>query len=412
VSDVGNAVLRDLLDERTAEVTPRPDALERVRTTARRRHRRRRVAGSATALVAATVVLSFAGGILREPLSPGGRSSIEQGAPGTIPVGAVTLRASIGITGKGKDEVGIVVAKAPTSGSHHKTLSAVQLETGLAMPLPENAASASFSPQETTVAILTKDDRVVVQSTVSNDRRVIGRQRPGADISWDPAGTALFAFVDRHWIRVPAPDASGTVVTKARVRVLGVPRLPGGPSFLSVSPAGDLVVLFGVSARTHTPDVNDPTSEPSAGRPHLYLGEFHENRVTKVHRLHVPSAALQGPAGWLGDNAFVVGTGVGTAWIVRVNETHLAVAPALPDGCALVGAPTPCRSRGPRLMGTNAGGSLLYWRVRGVPEPTTTGTGTAGGAGVIAYFSTWLDGSHPKELTGPAGTYGPALAAR
>src|SRR5439155_170190 len=99
-----------------ADVAPRPDALERVRTAARRRHRRRRLAGSATALVATTAALSFAGGILREPFSPGGRSGIEQGAPGTIPVGAVSLRASIGITGKGKDEVGIVVAKAPTSG--------------------------------------------------------------------------------------------------------------------------------------------------------------------------------------------------------------------------------------------------------------------------------------------------------
>ena len=116
--------------------------------------------------------------------------------------------------------------------------------------------------------------------------------------------------------------------------------------------------------------------------------------------------------GWLGDNAFVLGTGVGAAWIVRVDETHLAVAPALTDGCALAGAPTPCRSRGPRLLGTNAGGSLLYWRVRGVPEPSATGSGTADGADVIAYFSTWLDGSHPKQLTGPAGTYGPALAAR
>jgi hypothetical protein len=31
---------------------------------------------------------------------------------------------------------------------------------------------------------------------------------------------------------------------------------------------------------------------------------------------------------------------------------------------------------------------------------------------VVAFFSTWLDGSHAKQLTGPAGTYGPALAAR
>jgi hypothetical protein len=112
--------------------------------------------------------------------------------------------------------------------------------------------------------------------------------------------------------------------------------------------------------------------------------------------------------GWLGDNAFVIGTGAGSAWIVRVTGSHLTVAPALPDGCSLDGAPETCRARGPRLLGTNAGGSLLYWRVRGAPD----GEDASRHERVVAYFSTWLDGSHAKQLTGPAGTYGPALAAR
>jgi hypothetical protein len=413
VSDVRNAALRDLLDERTADVTPHPDALERVRTTARRRHRRRRVAGGATALVATTVALSFAGGILREPLLPaghvGGRSSIAQGT--LVPLGAVSLRASIGITGNGKDEVGIVVAKSPSPGSHRPVLTARQVGTGLSLPIPKNAASVSFSPQDTTVALVTKDNQVVLESTVNSDRHVLGHQRPGAAISWDPNGTALFAFVGRHWILVPAPNASGTVVTKPRVRVLRVPRLPGGPSFLSVSPAKDLVVLFGVTPAMHAPG-GDRASDRTSGRPHLYVGRFEGLRVTDVHRLHVPATAFQGPVGWLGNNAFVIGTGVGSAWIVRVDGSHLVVTPALPEGCALAGAPASCRSRGPHLLGTNESGSLLYWRVRGVPDRSAVPTGTADGAGVVAYFSTWLDGSHPKQLTGPSGTYGPALAAR
>jgi hypothetical protein len=281
------------------------------------------------------------------------------------------------------------------------------------MPLPPNAASASFSPQDTTVALVTKNNRVVVESTVGRDRHVLGTQRPGAAISWDPSGTALFAFVDRHWIRVPAPNASsGTVVTNSRVRTLGVPRLPGGPALLSVSPAKNSVLLFGVSAPKATPGSDGGAADGTPGRPHLYVGRFQALRVTEVRRIHIPPTAIQGPMGWLGDNAFVVGTGVGTAWIVRVDGTHLAVAPALPDGCTLAGAPTSCRPRGPRLLGTNAGGSLLFWRVRGVPTPTASGEATAPATGVIAYFSTWLDGSHPKQLTGPAGTYGPALAAR
>jgi len=115
--------------------------------------------------------------------------------------------------------------------------------------------------------------------------------------------------------------------------------------------------------------------------------------------------------GWLGDNAFVIGTGPGAAWIVRVDGSHVPVAASLPDGCSLEGAASPCRPRGPRMLGTNAAGSLLYWRVRGVPPPTI-GAASVRSATAIAYFSTWLDGSHPKLLTGPAGTYGPATAAR
>jgi hypothetical protein len=404
MSDVRDPVLRELLDERTGTLAPRPDALDRVHATARRRRRRRRVAGGATALVATMVALTFAGGVLREPATPGTGRGVAAINPAAQSNGPESVRDSIGISGPTKGAPGVTVAKSPAPDNNHASLATVQIDTGVMRPLPPNAASATVSPQETTVAMVTKDDRVVVESTVSSNRHSLGRQRPGATISWDPGGTALFAFVDRHWIRVPAPDSTGRVITQTQVRVLSVPRLPGGPSFLSVSPAMDYVVLFGV-ADPQTAG-NDERVSSHAGTPHLYLGRYDQGRVSEVHRLHLPANARQGPMGWLGDNAFVIGTGSGSAWIVRVNRTHLAVVPALPDGCSLAAAPAPCRSLGPRLLGTNAGGALLYWRVSGHPASA------AAGHHVVAFFSTWLDGSHAKPLTGPAGTYGPALAAR
>jgi hypothetical protein len=54
---------------------------------------------------------------------------------------------------------------------------------------------------------------------------------------------------------------------------------------------------------------------------------------------------------------------------------------------------------------------LLYWRVRGVPAQPSSGA-TDRQPGVAAFFSTWLDGTHAKQLTGPAGVFGPATAAR
>jgi hypothetical protein len=403
VSALREPPLRDLLEERSSRVTPRADALERVHRTARRRRRRRRVAGGATALVATTVALSFAGGVLREPVTgpPAGVAAIRP----THTLDAAAYRASLGITGQTKGASSIVVAKSPAPEGQAR-LATWSADTGVMQrSLSKNVASASVSPQETSVAMVTKDDRVVVESAAGGAPQSLGHQRPGSTISWDPSGTALFALVDGQWQLVPAPSATGEVTTTHRVPVRGVPRLPGGPSFLSVSPDKDYVVLFGVSAA-----VDGGTLTAGTGRPHLYLGHYDGHRVSGLRPLRVPVSARQGPMGWLGDNAFVIGTGAGSAWIVRVTSSHLAVEPALPQGCSLDGAPAACTSRGPRLLGTNASGSLLYWRVSGHPEPGNAGTNEE--PRLIAYFSTWLDGSHVRRLTGPAGTYGPALAAR
>jgi hypothetical protein len=407
VNDLFDPEVRELLDERTERVVPRPGALDRVHAVARRRHRRRRVAVGTSALLATSVALAFAGGALWEPLEVGGQAPVASGGVVHARSDPAEIRKDLGITGKTKGAGNVVVTKSPSPDSNRQALTLVHTDTGFAQRLPGNTEAASISPQQTTVAMVTKGNKVVVQSTTGADRKVLQNQHSGTNISWDPRGTALFALIDGHWTRVPAPSATKTVHTSASVRVLGVPRLPGGPSFLSVSPSREYTILFGAAPKAAT-----PTGHPSAARPHLYLGRFHgARRVSHLRRIAVPATALQAPMGWLGDNAFVIGTGVGTAWIVRVDGSHVAVAATLPDGCSLARAPTACVSLGPRVLGTNAAGSLLYWRVRGAP-PLATGEASGGRSTVVAYFSTWLDGTHAKRLAGPAGTFGPATAAR
>lgn len=407
MNDLFDPEVRAMLDDRTEDIAPPSGALDRVHAVARKRRRRRRVAVGTSALLATSVALAFAGGVLREPLDGGGHRPVASG--GIVQISDPSMvRHDLGITGRTKGAGQVVVAKSPSPDSKQPAWTLVQTDTGFSEELPNNTKAATLSPQQNSVAMVTKGNTVVVQSTSGAvaDRTVVKHQRPGANISWDPRGTALFALIDGHWTRVPAPTAAGTIHTSASVRVLGVPRLPGGPSFLSVSPSRDYTLLFGVAT------AGEAGGHRAGARPHLYLGRFDgKRRVSHLDRIAVPRAARQEPMGWLGDNAFVIGTGADAAWIVRVDGSHVVVAAALPDGCSLEGAPVACRSRGPRVLGTNADGSLLYWRVRGVPTQTADGA-DAREHGVVAFFSTWLDGSHPKQLTGPAGTYGPATAAR
>jgi hypothetical protein len=406
VNDLFDPDIRSLLDERTGHIAPPPGALDRVHAVVRKRHRRRRVAVGTSALLVTSVALAFAGGALREPLDTGGHTPGAAGGAEQARSGPAAVRTDYGITGTTKGAGQVVVAKSPAPGSKHSAWALVETDTGFSEQLPGNTAAAAVSPQQNTVAMVTTGNKVVVQSTAGTDRTVLKHQGPVANISWDPSGTALFALIDGHWTRVPAPGAAGTVHTSASVRVLGVPRLPGDPSFLSVSPSRDYAILFGTASKAAG------ATGHGAGRPHLYLGRFHgQRRVSHVRRIAVPATARQAPMGWLGDNAFVIGTGPGAAWIIRADGTHVPVATTLPDGCSLDGAPVDCRSRGPRVLGTNAAGSLLYWRVRGVPAQPSSGA-TDRQPGVAAFFSTWLDGTHAKQLTGPAGVFGPATAAR
>jgi hypothetical protein len=386
------------------------------------------MAAGGGSLVVLLIAMSFAANSLR-----GAAPRPTQSIAGSFATGvdrlargseqAIRLRQTYRIHGfpKGQPTMAIALKKGGAGGH----VSAVQMPNGTSYPLPKGAKAASVAPHGDSIAVVTADKRVVVESTIGSGTFTVHASiTAGKQISWNPAGTALFALVDGHWVLVPAPGPQGTVRTRSKVRTLEVPRLPGGPSFLSVSPRGDSVLLFGLTKID--PDAPaaaaDSAKVSAAGvRPHLYLARFDGHRVTDVRGVHVPPLARRAPVGWLGDNAFLISTGPGIAWIVRTNSSHVPVQPVtIPDACTLAGASATCRGRGPRLLGTNADGSLLFWRERASrgPEPATE-FGPAAQLGavatrrpVVAYFVTWLDGSHPKRLTGAAGRYGPPLAAR
>ena len=92
--------MRELLDERTEHIVPRPGALDRVHAVARRRHRRRRVAVGTSALVATSVALAFAG--VLEPLEAGGHAPAASGSVLHARSNPADIRMDLGITGRTK----------------------------------------------------------------------------------------------------------------------------------------------------------------------------------------------------------------------------------------------------------------------------------------------------------------------
>src|SRR5438552_1408908 len=88
-------------------------------------------------------------------------------------------------------------------------------------------------------------------------RRFVAVAMPGAtgsadSVSWDLGGNGLFAQIGGRWVRVS--DLGGSA--PPQIHDLGVPSLPVGPSILSVSPDGTLVLLFGLTNRA------DGSAEP------------------------------------------------------------------------------------------------------------------------------------------------------
>jgi hypothetical protein len=210
-------------------------------------------------------------------------------------------------------------------------------------------------------------------------------------ISWDRNGSSLFARVSGHWVRVSHPGLG-----PEDVRALQVPKIPGGPVLIAISPSGHRALLFGLVRPSGTAPI-----------PHLFLGDFDGTSVTGISEIPLPPGALSGPMGWVGDNAFLLAPGPRQALIVRTDRSAISVtASGIGNPCRLVRSDTPCTERGPDLLGTNVDGSLLFWKVAGAPEKDGTS------AFLVQYYRTWLDGSHAVLFTGPLGKYGPPVAPR
>jgi hypothetical protein len=287
-----------------------------------------------------------------------------------------------------------VIVPTRTSGGATQ-LSVVQVDSGKETKLPPEVQDAAVSPANDLVAAVTKDRHVVVVDSDSGKQTDVGPSsttKPPA-VSWDRAGSSLFARVAGRWVRVSHPGLG-----QEQVRALQVPSVPGGPVLLSISPSGDRALLFGLVRRTLG----------LAPIPRLFLGAFDGTAVTAITEIRVPAGALGGPMGWVGDNAFLLAPGPGKALIVRTDRSTISVsATGIGDPCRLVRGDTLCTERGPDVLGTNADGSLLFWRVAAVRE-ADRGAPTL----LVQYYRTWLDGTHAVRFTGPLARFGPPVAAR
>jgi hypothetical protein len=355
---------------------------------------------------AALVAVALIGHPVATPSAPTRGAAL---AVPLAPQAARDLRTQMGIRGSTKGVPKAVVVR--TSTADGEQLELVQPGTGRKTRLPKGVSDTTVAPSGDAVAGLSGDDVVIVAPGAHGPTsHVVGSGDPGS-LSWGARGSALFARIDGRWRLVPGSDQP------SGVRTLRVPHVAGGPTFLSVSPNGDLVLLFGVTwtaregAGGEPADVRpsrDPDLSNAALAPHLYLGGFDGTQVTDVHLIRVPATAVEGPLGWVGDNAFLVAPGPGQATILRVDGTRIQVAPdGGVDACRKAPAGATCSAQQPRVLGTNDDGSLLYWRsVASWPGPSGAARTT------VAYFQTWLDGTNPVLLTGDAGRFGPPLAAR
>jgi hypothetical protein len=382
-----------LLERRAVQVQPQPDALEGIMHGVRRRRITRRVASGSAAL------LVFAGAMAAVPMIQQHVTPPHQGVlAAPQPEGqALALRRTLGIRGFTKGAPNSVVVRQPISSGGAK-VSVVQIDTGKTVELKGQIDDATISPGGDAVATVSKEHQLTVGSTrtwhpasgAPNSNRV------GAQVSWDQGGGALFTRLDGRWVRLSnrtmaGPHSEGTPV----VERLNVPSIPGGPVLMSVSPGGDMALLFGVTWVKHL-----------GAKPHLFLGDFDGVSVTHSRKIAIPRGAVDGPMGWLGENAFLLAPAVGEALIVRTDGSRILVqASPMGDPCEFVAAAAHCKTAGPRLLGTDAEGSLLFWKLSAEEASRQPPS-------VVLYYKTWLDGSHAIGLVGLAGVYGPAVAAR
>jgi hypothetical protein len=273
--------LLTLLQTKASTIEPSPDAFPRVLRQVRRR-RHRRVIAVTTSVAVLAGGLAAVGVVRHAPNRPlvslgqliGSRSALK-------------LRTELGIHGQTKGAPSAVVVHTKTQSGGDR-VSLVEVPTGRSMPLPGGTdTNASVSPKGDVVASV-RDNQLVLTPTkiAPNFKPVVVPNATGTtgSVSWDRDGSGLFAQLGGRWVRVSDPTGAAA----PRVKDLNVPAIPGGPILLSVSPLGDLVVLFGITY-----------SEHGSPQPHLFLGGFDGTTVSNARPVEVPDAALSGPwGGW------------------------------------------------------------------------------------------------------------------
>jgi hypothetical protein len=389
--------LQDLLDRRARLIQPLPDALAQVTGRVRKRHRRRQAVAEATALLVLAAALT-AIAVARPSPGPARRVPLAAELLGTEQ--ALALRSQLGIEGPTKGAPGSVIVSSRTA-TGQADLSVVHVRTGesVHLRLEPHTTDAVVSPKGDVVAAVS-DHGIVVAGRKERRRPAVIPRTEGADgrVSWDGTGSVLFTRVKGQWLRVTNPTgARGLRGTTPMVEQVSVPSIPGGPILVSVSPGGGMAALFGITYPKDAPPV-----------PHLYLGRFDGGAVTEPRRIEIPASALEGPMGWVGDNAFLLAPEPGKALVVRTDGSRLEVTPdGIDDPCRATSSQNPCTSDGPRLLGTNADGSLLFWKIAAEPTDHPSAPPI-----LVLYYKTWLDGTHGVRLGGLVGRLGPPVAPR
>lgn len=310
------------------------------------------------------------------------------------------VRRELGVHGPTKGASGSVIVSdhSPTGRGE---LSLVEVSTGKStrVGLQADAKEATVSPKGDVLAAVSHRG-VIVASPRKRIRPAVIPGTEGAEgaVSWDGTGNVLFTRVKGRWLRVSSPaDGTRTPTARTVVREVTVPPIPGSPILLSVSPDGRLATLFGINY----PEGGSPA-------PHLYIGRFDGTTVSDPREIDIPLGALEGPMGWVGANAFLLAPRPGRALMVRIDGSKVEVTPRdIDDPCARFSVRIACDWEGPMLLGTNADGSLLFWKV--TAERTLAPFAPSI---LVVYYKTWLDGTHGLRLSGVVGRLGPPVAPR
>lgn len=389
--------LQDLLDRRAHLIDPAPDAFTRLLQTVHKRHRRRQAMAWGVAM---SVVATALSAIVTGRAAPTRKPQVALRAQLLGTEQALAVRSQLGIAGQTKGAPRSIVVRE-RSRSGRVEVSLVDVPTGKSTPvqLEADATGAAVSPKGDVVAAVSHH-AVVVASSGEPSRAGVVPETDGAEgqVSWDGTGSALFTRVKGQWIRVSNPAGGpGPAAARPEVQRVTVPPIPGGPILLSVSPGGDIATLFGITY---------PEGQPPL--PHLYVGSFDGVAVSDAREIEIPAGALAGPMGWVGENAFLLAPGPGKAMVVRSDGSKIeVVAHGMENPCGRLSARIACTSRGANLLGTNADGSLLFWKV----SAERSGDGSAPPI-LVVYYKTWLDGTHSVRLGGLVGRLGPPLAPR